>query len=271
MSDWSYLLARPPLWLRTALPTAFFAILLAIWEAVVRLGHVSPLILPTPSAVASDLWLHAGTLLWSTWNTFVVTVEAFAIGSVAGIVLAILFSRSRLLDLSVSPLMVLTQVTPTVAIAPLVLVWVGVDNVNAAILILAAIIAFFPVTANTMMGLKSVSHDLHDLFTVRRASSWQRLVLLELPAAMPYTLSGMKLAGGLALVGAVVAEFVAGSGTDAGLAWRISEAANRLNTPRMFASLFLLGLLGVGISGLLSLVQYLCLRRWHEAAIVRDR
>ncbi|GBQ23732.1 ABC transporter permease [Gluconacetobacter sacchari] len=271
MTDWSALMARPPLWLRVALPCLFFVLVLVAWQVIVRTADISPLILPAPSAVLDDLRQHAGTLALSTWNTLLITLKAFVLGTVAGILLAIAFSRSRLLELAVSPLLVLTQVTPTVAIAPLVLVWVGIDNVDSAILLLAAIIAFFPVTSNTMLGLRSVSHDLHDLFTVRRATSLQRLFLLELPAALPYTLAGARMAGGMALVGAVVAEFVAGSGTDAGLAWRISEAANRLNTPRMFAALFLLGLLGVAISGALSLLQYLCLRRWHESAVSRDR
>ena len=264
------LLADPPPWLRFIIPCCFIALLLGFWQAAVRLLSVSPLILPPPSAILADLYENRVSLILSTWNTLLVTAESFLLASAIGVVVAIAFSRSRLLEMAAGPLMVVTQVTPTVAIAPLVLVWVGLDHVDRAVLALATIIAFFPIFSNTMLGLKSVNHDLQDLFTLRKASSWQRLVYLELPSALPFILSGMRIGGGLALVGAVVAEFVAGSGTATGLAWRIVEAANRLNTPRMFAALVLLALLGVGISGGLALVQHLCLRRWHESAMRRE-
>lgn len=269
--DTDGLLEAPPAWLRLLLPGLFVLALLGLWQVAVQALHVSPLILPPPSAILRDLVDNAGSLGMSLVNTLVVTIEAFLLGSAVGIGLAIALSRSRLFALAVGPLMVVFQVTPVVAIAPLVLVWVGLDHVNRALLALASIIAFFPVLSNTLLGLASVDHALQDLFTMRRASSWQRLLLLELPSALPQMLGGLRIAGGLALVGAVVAEFVAGSGTATGLAWRIIEASNRLNTPRMFACLFLLAMLGVMISGALALVQHLCLRHWHESALRRER
>ncbi|MEE3627144.1 ABC transporter permease subunit [Nitrospirillum sp. BR 11752] len=151
------------------------------------------------------------------------------------------------------------------AIAPLLLVWVGYERVDLAQLILAWIVAFFPILGNTTLGLRSADAGLRDLFRLYGASKWQVLWRLELPSALPYLLAGMKISGGLALIGAVVAEFVAGSGTGSGLAWRIVDASNRLNTPRMFAALALLSLLGIAIFAVLSLVQRLALRRWHDS------
>ena len=157
-----------------------------------------------------------------------------------------------------------------VAIAPLILIWVGLNHIERALLILATIVAFFPILSNTTLGIKSVDHNLLNLFDLYGASRWQKLRLLQLPASLPYLLGGMKISGGLALIGAVVAEFVAGSGTGTGLAWRIVESSNRLNIPRMFAALTLLSLLGVVIFFGLSALETLLLRKWHESAVRRE-
>jgi NitT/TauT family transport system permease protein len=161
-------------------------------------------------------------------------------------------------------------VTPVVAIAPLVLIWVGFDRAQLALLILAWIIAFFPILSNTVLGLRSADHNLRDLFQLYHASRWQTLRHLLLPAALPHILSGMKVSGGLALIGAIVAEFVAGSGTSSGLAWRIIEAGNRLQIPKMFAALVLLSLTGIVIFFALSMLERVLLRRWHESAVIRE-
>ena len=261
---------NPSPFMRFAVPCVFFIVLLGIWEESVRIFHISPLILPAPSAVIYDFWMNAGSLLRSLCNTFLVTIEAFILATLCGVTLAIVFSRFVLLELAIGPLMVITQVTPMVAIAPLILVWVGLDHVNEAILWIAVVIAFFPIMSNTLLGLRSINFGLRDMFVLYRANSWQRLVYLELPSVLPYILSGMRIAGGLALIGAVVAEFVAGSGTNPGLAWRIVEASNRMNAPRMFSALALLCCLGVLISSLLACLQYVCLRRWHESAVRKD-
>ncbi|MDX5364953.1 MAG: ABC transporter permease subunit, partial [Alphaproteobacteria bacterium] len=146
----------------------------------------------------------------------------------------------------------------------------GYDNVEFALLILAWIVAFFPILSNTTLGLRSADHNLRDLFRLYGASRWQVLTELQLPSALPYILAGLKISGGLALIGAVVAEFVAGSGSGNGLAWRIVEAGNRLDIPRMFAALFLLSGLGITIFFALSLLENRLLRRWHESAVRRE-
>jgi NitT/TauT family transport system permease protein len=162
-----------------------------------------------------------------------------------------------------SPYAVILQVTPVVAIAPLVLVWVGLDNAWVAVLILAWIVAFFPVLANATAGLKAADSNLRDLFRLYRASRWQTFTRLLVPSSLPYLLTGLKTAGGLALIGAVVAEFAAASGNSGGLAWRILEAGNRLQIAKMFAALILLAAMGLAIYALLSLIEWLLLRRWH--------
>jgi NitT/TauT family transport system permease protein len=182
--------------------------------------------------------------------------------------MAILFAQSKLMEMSFFPYAVILQVTPIVSIAPLVLIWVGLDHLERALLILATIVAFFPILSNATLGLKSVDHNLGDLFRLYGASRWQRFRWLEWPSALPYVLGGMKISGGLALIGAVVAEFVAGTGGSAtGLASRILEAGYRLEIPRLFAALFLLSLTGIVIFAALSWLSNALLRRWHESAL----
>jgi NitT/TauT family transport system permease protein len=182
--------------------------------------------------------------------------------------LAILFNLSRLIEYSFYPYAVILQVTPIVAIAPLLLIYLPQ---HLAVLACAWIVAFFPVLANTTLGLNSIDHNLRDLFRLCGATPLQVLLRLKLPAALPYMLSGLKIAGGLSLIGAVVAEIAAGSaGAGSGLAYRIAESGYRLNIPRMFAALLLLSIAGVAIHFALSLVSHLMLRRWHESAIERD-
>jgi len=174
-------------------------------------------------------------------------------------------TRAHIIEMAFYPYVVTLQVTPVVAIAPLILIWVGFDNVDRALILIAWIVAFFPMLTNTVQGLRATEASLHELMTLSRASWWQRLIYLELPAALPSILTGAKVSGGLALIGAVVAEFVAGSGTGTGLAWRIIEAGNRLEIANMFAALVLLSLLGILIFYALSIVEWLALRRWHES------
>ena len=219
-------------------------------------------ILPAPSDIFSSLLQNYKDLLASTFITFRITLFAFLIASSIAIFIAILFSQSKLIELSLYPIAVVFQVTPVVAIAPLILIWVGLDNAEYAILILAVIVAFFPVLANTNLGIRSVDKNLHELFSLYKASRLKRLFKLQLPYALPFILTGMKTSIGLALIGTVVAEFVAGSGTSTGLAWRIIEAGNRLDVPKLFASLILLVVLGVILFLLMSLLEKILLKRW---------
>jgi NitT/TauT family transport system permease protein len=222
-------------------PTLFGLLALAIWELVVRLFDVPTYLVPGPIAIVSAFLQDPYGLLLSLASTLSVTL------AVMGGAMAIAMSASRLAQAAIQPWAVILQVTPIVAIAPLIIVWVG--NPFASLVVCAMIVAFFPVFANTATGLASAPAELTDLFRLYGGSRWSTLTLLRLPAALPHFLGGLRISGGLALVGAVVAEFVAGSGGFAsGLAYRILEAGYRLEIPRMFAALVLLSLTGIAIN-----------------------
>ena len=254
--------------LRILAPAAVFALGLVLWDLVVRINGIPPYILPSPGLVSTTL-ISDWPILWSSLlATLETTIEGLALAVIGGIGLAVLFNQSRLIEHSLYPYAVILQVTPVVAVAPLLLIYLPQQ---AAVLACAWIVAFFPVLANTTLGLNSVDHNLADLFRLYGASRWQALVDLKLPAALPQMLAGVKIAGGLSLIGAVVAEIAAGSaGAGSGLAYRIAESGYRLNIPRMFAALLLLSLAGIVIFALLSWLTQLALRRWHESAITRE-
>jgi NitT/TauT family transport system permease protein len=249
--------------LRILLPAALFAGLIWFWEWAVDYWQIRPFILPPPSAILTVFTTDGASLLGSAWTTLGTTLAAFALAVISGTALATLFASSRIAEAALSPYAVTLQVTPVVAIAPLIIVWVGLDNAWLAVLILAWIAAFFPVLASATAGLKAVDPNLRDLFRLYRAGFRQTFVRLMVPSSLPYLLAGIKTAGGLALVGAVVAEFAAASGNTDGLAWRILEAGNRLQIAKMFAALLLLALMGVALYAILSFVEWLLLHRWH--------
>jgi NitT/TauT family transport system permease protein len=250
-----------------AFPIVLAALLLGLWEGAVAHWQVPPYVLPAPSAIAKAFADNFISLMDSLASTLTVTLEAFLAATVLGLATAIGFSQSRLLERTLYPYAVILQVTPVVAIAPLILIWVGFERINLALVIIATIVAFFPILAGATLGLKSADFNLIDLTRLYGASRAQILWRIRLPTALPYLLSGMKTAGGLALIGAVVAEFVAGSGTAMGLAWRIVESGNRLEIATLFAALALLAATGVLIFAALSLLEWLLLRRWHESAL----
>ncbi len=255
--------------LRIALPIVVLALGLVIWELVVRIGNVPPYVLPAPGLILKTLVADWALLSQSLLVTLTTTLEGFLLAAVGGVGLAIIFIQSRLMEYSLYPYAVILQVTPIVAIAPLLLIYLPQ---HAAVLVCAWIVAFFPVLANSTLGLNSVDRNLADFFSLYGASRWQVLWRLNLPSALPYILGGLRIAGGLSLIGAVVAEIAAGSaGAGSGLAYRIAESGYRLNIPRMFAALLLLSLAGIVIFYLLSLINYLALRRWHESALDAER
>ena len=255
--------------LRIVLPIVVLALGLLIWEAVVRIENVPAYVLPAPLLILKTLVTDWALLGRSLLVTLATTLEGFLLAAVGGVGLAVLFNQSRLVEYSLYPYAVILQVTPIVAIAPLLLIYLPQQ---AAVLVCAWIVAFFPVLANTTLGLNSVDRNLGDLFSLYGASRGQVLWRLKLPSALPYILGGLRIAGGLSLIGAVVAEIAAGSaGAGSGLAYRIAESGYRLNIPRMFAALLLLSVAGIVIFYLLSLVNYLVLRRWHESALGADR
>ncbi len=257
--------------IRTATPIALGIIVLALWEFAVRHFDVQPYVLPAPSAIWAAFIDNFSSLMASLWTTLRVTLEAMIAAFAGGILLAIVFSLSKTIENALYPYAVVLQVTPVVAIAPLILIWVGFERINLVLVIVAFIVAFFPILSNTTLGIRSTDHNLLDLFKLYGASRWQILTRLQLPSALPYLLGAMKISGGLALIGAVVAEFVAGSGTATGLAWRIVEAGHNLEIAKMFAALALLAALGIAIFWLLSLLEWALLHRWHESAVKAQR
>jgi NitT/TauT family transport system permease protein len=254
---------------RWLLPAAIFVAVIGLWHWVVVANQIPHYILPGPGLVAETLVKDFGTLAPSWGVTLAITFMALALAVVFGGGLAILFTQSKWIEMSFFPYAVVLQVTPIVAIAPLIFIYV--ESKLAGLLLCAWIVAFFPVLSNTTLGLNSADHNLRDLMTIYRASRWQRLRYLQLPAALPYFLGGLRIAGGLSLIGAVVAEFVAGSGgIGSGLAFRILEASYRLNIPRLFAALILIIVTGIAIYLVLSWVSWLLLHKWHESAVKRE-
>jgi NitT/TauT family transport system permease protein len=255
--------------LRIALPVAVFVLALLIWDGAVSFWEIPPYVLPTPGVVLRTLVSDWPVLSQSLLVTLTTTCEGFLLAAAGGAGLAVLFNLSRYVEYSLYPYAVILQVTPVIAIAPLLLIYLQQPT---AVLVCAWIVAFFPVLANTTLGLKSVDRNLVDLFALYGASRPEVLWNLELPSALPYMLGGLRIAGGLSLVGAVAAEIAAGSaGAGSGLAFRIIESEYRLNVPRMFAALLLLSITGIVIFYLLALINHLALRRWHESVLALER
>ncbi len=254
--------------LRLLMPAVIGVGLLIAWELLVRAYAVPAYVLPGPMRVAQALRADWPSLSVSLGTTLQITGAALLAAAVLGLLIAVLFAQSRLIELSLFPYAVILQVTPILAIAPLIIIWV--DDIRLALLVCAFIVAFFPVLSNTTLGLNSVDHNLVDLFRLYRASRWQVLTRLRLPTALPFYLAGLRISGGLALIGAIVAEFVDGTGGRAsGLAYRILEAGYQLQIPRMFAALVLVSGTGIMLFLLLSLLSHLLLRHRHEGAMGR--
>ena len=254
---------------RWALPVIVMTLTLLAWDRIVVWNAIPHYILPGPGLVFRTLIADWALLFDALLVTLQITFMALAVAVIGGVGLAVLFTQSRWLEMSFYPYAVILQVTPVVSIAPLIFIYV--DSRLAGLLICAWIVAFFPILANTTLGLRSADHSLRDLFTIYGASRWQRLRFLQLPSALPYFLGGLRIAGGLSLIGAVVAEYVAGTGgIGSGLAFRILEAGYRLNIPRMFAALLLIAAAGVVIFAGLSILSHLMLRKWHESALKRE-
>jgi NitT/TauT family transport system permease protein len=255
---------------RLLIPLILSAVVIALWELFVRHYGVPKFVLPAPSAIVTDFMHEFPRLISATWTTLRIVLIAFALAVMSGVLLAVLFSLSRTVEFALYPYAVVLQVTPVVAIAPLIVIWTGYEHVERALLLLAWIVAFFPILSNTALGLKSADHNLIDLFRLYGASRWQILTRLQLPTALPYLLGAMKISGGLSLIGVIVAEFAAGTGTDTGLGWTIVEAGNRLHIATMFAALAILSVLGIAIFFALTALEWLLLHRWHESAVRRE-
>ncbi|WP_296745345.1 ABC transporter permease [Mesorhizobium sp.] len=252
------------------LPLAIMILAIWMWDRICVWNAIPQYILPRPGVVLQTLHDDAGLLFSSLLVTLKITFLSLLLAVIGGVGLSVLFAQSKWVEMSFFPFAIVLQVTPIVAIFPLINIYI--NNQTTKLLLCAWIVAFFPILSNTTLGLNSVDRNLRDLFKLNGATRWQQLRYLRLPAAMPYFLGGLKIAGGLSLIGAVVAEFVAGAqGQSSGLASRIIEAGYRLNAPRLFAALILISLTGILIFLALSLVSHLILRRWHESALRQER
>jgi NitT/TauT family transport system permease protein len=236
---------------------------LLIWEAAIRFLHTPPYILPSPLLIGQTLLSDWGLLSSALWVTLEVTGLALLAAVFFGVLLALIMSQSVWLELMFFPYMIIMH------IAPLIILWV--NNLKVGLLVCAWLVAFFPIVSNTVTGLKSTDRHLEDLFKLYGATPWQTLWELRLPAAMPYFLAGLRISGGLSLIGTIAAEFVAGTGGQgSGLAFQILQAGYQMNIPRLFAALALISIAGLGIHLSLSYVSHLVLRRWHESALKRE-
>ena len=251
------------------MPIILLMIAVGLWEYLVWYHEIPKYLIPAPSLIAETLVKDGPSLMASSWFTVKLTFFSLGLAIIGGVLLGALFALSRPVELSLFPFAVILQVTPVVAIAPLILIYV--DSTFAALLICAWIVAFFPILSNTVIGLRSADHNLSDLFTMYRATRWQRLRYLLAPSALPYFMAALKVAGGLSLIGAVVAEFVAGTaGQNTGLASRIIESSFRSEIPRMFAALVLVSFLGIIIFLLTSWASSKVLGHWHESEVRRE-
>ncbi|MEP7330191.1 MAG: ABC transporter permease [Betaproteobacteria bacterium] len=252
--------------LRVLAPLLVATILLALWQAAVTWYDVPTYLVPAPTRIAQTLWLDRDLLLHALGVTVGIALTALALSIIVGVAVALLFAQSRWIEACFFPYAILLQVTPIVAIAPLIIIWV--HDTRLALILCAVVVAIFPIISNTTLGLRSVDPGLADLFRMSRATRWQTLMRLRIPGALPYFFAGLRIASGLALIGAVVAEFVAGTGGQgAGLAYQILMSGIQLNIPRLFAALVLITLAGVVLYLAVSALAHLALTRWHESEL----
>ena len=264
---------RSEIWqnrMKWVMPVIAISLAIIIWEFLVRIYDVPHYLIPAPSKISTTLWTDGPSLIKAMMFTMKLTFFSLLLAIVGGVLLGMLFALSRTVEMSLFPFAVILQVTPVIAIAPLILIYV--DSTFAALLICAWIVGFFPILSNSAIGLRSADHNLRDLFSLYKASPWQKFRYLLFPSALPYFMASLKIAGGLSLIGAVVAEFVAGSaGQNTGLASRILESSFRFEIPRMFAALFLVSILGIFIFLITSFLSHLVLGHWHESEIKREK
>ncbi|HEX7270604.1 MAG TPA: ABC transporter permease [Casimicrobiaceae bacterium] len=255
--------------LRYAAPLGVGLVVLALWQVLVTVYDMPSYLVPSPALIGRTLIADWPLLSRSLVFTLQITLLALAGAVALGVALAFMFVQSRLIEASLFPYAVLLQVTPIVAIAPLIIIWVA--DTRVALVLCATIVAIFPIISNTTLGLRSVDPGLLDLFRLHRASRWQTLLRLRIPSSLPYFFAGLRVSAGLALIGAVVAEFVAGTGgTASGLAYQILLSGLQLNVPRLFAALFLIALAGIVLSTLTAWAAKVVLRHWHESEVAGE-
>jgi NitT/TauT family transport system permease protein len=255
--------------MKWAAPIAVGVLVIVLWHALVKAFDVPKFLVPGPLLVLETLIADWGLLFNSLLVTLRITFGAFFMAVVIGTAVAFLFVQSRWVEMSLFPYAVLLQVTPIVAIAPLIIIWV--KQPTLALIVCATIVALFPIISNTILGLRSVNPGLINLFRMNKATRWQTLTQLRIPSAAPYFFGGLRISSGLALIGAVVAEFVAGTGgTGAGLAYQILQAGYQINIPRLFAALLMITVTGVLLFLLMVFLSKLALASWHESEVVHE-
>jgi NitT/TauT family transport system permease protein len=257
-------LLQNPTVVKIAAPLLVGAVLLMVWQALCVAWKVPVYLVPKPTDIIATLWTDGPGLLRALGVTLKITFLAFFVAVILGVVAAFLFVQNKLIETSLFPYAILLQVTPVVAIAPLIIIWV--KNPTAALVFCATLVALFPIISNTVLGLRSVNPGLLNLFRLNGATRWQTLVRLRIPSALPYFFGGLRISSGLALIGAVVAEFVAGTGgTGAGLAYEILQAGFQINIPRLFAALVLISITGVLLFSMMAWLAKVSLAHWHES------
>jgi NitT/TauT family transport system permease protein len=255
--------------MKWAAPLGVGILVLVLWHVLVKAFDVPKFLVPGPLVVLDTLVADWSLLFSSLLVTLKITFGAFFLAVVIGTLVAFLFVQSRWVEMSLFPYAVLLQVTPIVAIAPLIIIWV--KQPMLALIVCATIVALFPIISNTILGLRSVNPGLVNLFRMNKATRWQTLTQLRIPSAAPYFFGGLRISSGLALIGAVVAEFVAGTGgTGAGLAYQILQAGYQINIPRLFAALLMITVTGVAPFLLMVFLSKLALASWHESEVVHE-
>lgn len=260
---------REPAWKaharRYGMPIALGVAVLLLWQWLVTAYAIPKFVLPAPSLIFQTLIQDAGYLFKAWQYTAAISVGAFAAALASGFLFGIVITQSRTLENMLWPYAVILHATPNFALAPLIIIWVGFNNTWLALLLNAWLVAFFPILSNTVVGLKSADHGLRNIFGLYEASRWKRFRYLQLPAALPFIMAGVRISASLAVIGAIVAEFLASSGTATGLAWAILESGTQLNIPRMFAAVMVLSAYGLAIFYLTNYVQRKLLAHWHES------
>ncbi|KTT19212.1 ABC transporter ATP-binding protein [Pseudacidovorax intermedius] len=262
-------LLRQPRVQRILLPLIVGLVLLGGWQALVVGMELPPYLVPSPVLMLQTLFTDWAVLGGALLVTLKITVLSFVVATIVGVLISFLFVQSRLIETALFPYAVLLQVTPIVAVAPLIIIWV--KEPTASLVICAALVALFPIISNTTLGLRSIDPDLQAYFRMNRATRLQMLMRLRIPSALPYFFGGLRISSGLALIGAVVAEFVAGTGGNAtGLAYQILMAGYQLNIPRMFAALLLISLTGVALFAAMAWLTRTALGSWHASELSHD-
>jgi len=250
-------------------PALVAVVVIALWQGVVSWFHIPQFLVPSPLVMMQSLWANLGSLMMSLLFTLKITLISFALSIVIGAGVAFLLVQNRFIETALFPYIVFLQVTPIVAIAPLIIIWV--KDTTMSLVVCSTLMAVFPIISNTTQGLRSVSPGLLSYFKLNHASRLQILLRLRIPSALPYFFGALRISSGLSLIGAVVAEFVAGTGgSDTGLAYQILQAGYQLNIPLMFAALLLISLAGITLFGLMSWVSSRALSAWHESEVVQS-